>query len=123
MKQIDKDRLKKRLLNMKEKIINSDMMTSCDLHIVKDDVSDHADLASTITNQSISLRIREQEMVKLRKINEALSKIDSEDFGLCEDCGETIGAKRLEKQPWASLCIIHAEEREKEEILGIRKAA
>ena len=40
-----------------------------------------------------------------RKIDEALERIDSGEFGICESCGAEIGDKRLEARPTATLCI------------------
>lgn len=118
------EKFKQKLLTAKEQIINSGVLSSKeDLHISQDDLSDEADLANNVINQDISFRIREQEMNKLRRIHVALEKIEQGEFGHCEDCGETIGSKRLENQPWAELCIVHAEEREKESIFGRRRAA
>ena len=45
----------------------------------------------------------------------ALEKISDGSYGHCEDCEEEISFKRLENQPWAELCITHAEEKEREE--------
>lgn len=121
-KTIEQFRLK--LITAKEQIMNSGILSNSeDFHISQDDLSDEADLANSVINQDISFRIREQEMNKLRKIHVALEKIETKEFGCCEDCGETIGAKRLQNQPWAELCIVHAEEREKENVFGRRRAA
>ena len=57
--------------------------------------------------------MRERELSKLSMVNEALEKIQYGEFGHCEDCGDPIGLKRLENQPWSALCIVHAEEMER----------
>lgn len=119
-----REEIKKKLILAKEAIINSGVIKSHDqYHVSKDDLADDADLATNVINQDISFRIREQEITKLELINEALEKIETDDFGLCEDCGDSIGLKRLSKQPWAKYCILHAEEREREKVLGFRRAA
>ena len=41
----------------------------------------------------------------LRKIDAALQRIDDDDFGYCQECGEEINPKRLEFDPTALLCI------------------
>ena len=118
------EKFKKKLIAAKDQIINSGVLASSEtFHISKDDLSDEADLANNVINQDISFRIREQEMNKLRNINIALAKIEEGEFGYCEECGEPIGLKRLENQPWAELCIVHAEEKEKESIFGRQRAA
>ncbi len=41
----------------------------------------------------------------LVRVNEALARIDTEDFGLCVECGDAIAPKRLAIDPAATLCI------------------
>ncbi len=43
---------------------------------------------------------------KLRQIEEALRRIEEGLYGVCQDCGEEISAKRLAAVPWARLCIV-----------------
>lgn len=77
------------------------------------ELPDEVDLASTETDQSLSLRLRDRELVLLKKIDKTLKKIDEGEFGVCERCGEEIGVKRLEARPVAELCIRCKEELEK----------
>ena len=49
----------------------------------------------------------------LAKIEQALEKIEANEYGLCESCGEEIGLKRLEARPVAELCIDCKSEQEK----------
>ena len=79
-------------------------------------------MASSLIQQQLSCTIRDREYVKLRRIDAALDKIAEGTFGHCEECEEEIGAKRLENQPWAELCIQHAEEKEREESQIFRQA-
>jgi len=51
----------------------------------------------------------------LKKIDDALSRIDNKTFGVCEECGEEIGVNRLKVRPVATLCIACKEEQEKKE--------
>jgi DnaK suppressor protein len=41
----------------------------------------------------------------LALISEALKRIESESYGICEHCEEPIGAKRLEAVPWTQHCL------------------
>lgn len=77
------------------------------------DITDRATLES---DRNFELRLRSREQHLLEKINEALARIDSGDYGICEDCEEEIGLKRLEARPVATHCIdckIKQEQREK----------
>lgn len=80
-----------------------------------DDLPDEVDLASSESDQSMSLRLRDREFVLLRKIEKALVKIEEGTYGICESCGEEIGLKRLEARPVTDLCIRCKEEQEKVE--------
>lgn len=79
------------------------------------DLPDEVDLASSEAGQSLNLRLRDRELVLLKKIDKTLKKIDAGEFGVCERCGEEIGLKRLEARPVAEMCIRCKEELEKVE--------
>ena len=64
---------------------------------------------------STELRLRDREKFLLGKIDEALRRLDENTIDECEDCGETIGFKRLLARPVTTFCIDCKEEREKEE--------
>lgn len=55
-------------------------------------------------NMALAGRLREQ----LDDVARALDKLDAGTYGLCEACGEVIGADRLEAMPAARYCILHA---------------
>lgn len=110
------DHYKGILLKHRQQILNSGILDNKeDLHISEEDLSDEADLASSVISQQISCSIRDREFGKLRKIDLALERIADGTYGHCEECDEEIGHKRLENQPWTDLCIVHAEEKEREE--------
>lgn len=108
--------IKEKLLTEKTKILNSGVLSTAeDLHIQPEDLPDEADLAATVINQQVTFTIRQREMTKLRRIEDALQRAEESGFGVCEDCDEPIGKKRIMNQPWATLCITHAEELEREQ--------
>ena len=75
---------------------------------MKKDASNFADPADRATQEeefSLELRTRDRESKLVRKINQTLATIDSDDYGYCESCGIEIGIKRLEARPTATLCI------------------
>lgn len=55
--------------------------------------------------QAMSVEMNNRRRERLRRIAAALERMESGDFGLCEDCGEAIALGRLEFDPAASLCI------------------
>jgi len=76
-------------------------------HMKQDSVnySDINDRASQEEEFSIELRNRDRERKLIKKIDESLNRVDSDEFGYCESCGEEIGLRRLEARPTATLCI------------------
>lgn len=82
-----------------------------------EDLPDEVDLATTEAGQSLNLRLRDRERVLFKKINEALEKIEKNEYGICESCGEEIGIERLKARPVTDLCVRCKEEQEKKEKL------
>ena len=66
---------------------------------------DPNDRASQETDMSLELRSRDRERKLIKKIDEALARMDGGDYGFCEVCGVEIGIERLEARPTAELCI------------------
>lgn len=64
---------------------------------------DELDRASAEEERWLSLRISEREGKLVRKIDEALQRIDEGEYGFCEDTGEPIGIARLLARPTATL--------------------
>ena len=80
-----------------------------------DDLPDEIDLASSEYTQSMVFRLRDREKFLLKKIDDALSRIESGTYGICEICEEDISLKRLEARPVTTMCIRCKEEQEKAE--------
>ncbi len=66
---------------------------------------DPTDRASQEEEFAIELRTRDRERKLIRKIDDTLALLDSDDYGYCETCGAEIGLGRLEARPTATLCI------------------
>lgn len=78
------------------------------VHHMRDDASnfpDPNDRASQEEEFALELRARDRERKLSKKIDEALNRLDSGDYGYCEMCGVEIGVRRLEARPTATLCI------------------
>lgn len=108
------EELKKELVNMKTAILNGGYQTKRDdLCVSSDDLADEGDLANSVVEQQVSFSMRQRESAKLRQIDMALHRIENGTYGECDDCGDSIGFKRLKNQPFTDLCITHAEEAER----------
>ncbi|MBN9423860.1 MAG: RNA polymerase-binding protein DksA [Candidatus Accumulibacter sp.] len=91
--------------NVKKELIEDIERT---VHTMQDEATvfaDPNDRASQETDIAIELRNRDRERKLIKKIDEALGRIDSGDYGYCNSCGVDIGIKRLEARPTATLCI------------------
>ncbi|MCC7182735.1 MAG: RNA polymerase-binding protein DksA [Rhodocyclaceae bacterium] len=78
------------------------------VHTMQDEATvfaDPNDRASQESDIAIELRSRDRERKLVKKIDEALMRIDSGEYGYCESCGVEIGLKRLEARPTATMCI------------------
>jgi DnaK suppressor protein len=71
----------------------------------KTNFPDPADRASLESERNFELRIRDRERKLISKIREALDRIESGEFGECEDCGDPISEARLKARPVTTLCI------------------
>jgi len=67
--------------------------------------ADPNDRASQESDIAQELRNRDRERKLIKKIDEAITRIDSGDYGYCNNCGVEIGLKRIEVRPTATLCI------------------
>ena len=66
---------------------------------------DEVDIASTEIAQTALQKLGNREQKHLGKIDYALKKIESGDYGVCEECGEEIAPARLEARPITLFCI------------------
>ncbi|GBE06801.1 MAG TPA: RNA polymerase-binding protein DksA [Nitrospirae bacterium] len=76
---------------------------------------DMGDQATAEADRDFMLRLRDRERMLLKKIDEAVERIDTNTYGICENCSNQIGIKRLEARPVTSLCIDCKTQQEEEE--------
>ncbi len=106
----------KEMLNERlEELIREAERTISDMTGSEDTFPDPTDRASLEADRNFLLRIRDRERKLIMKIQEALERIESGTFGVCESCGEKIGMKRLEARPVTTLCIECKRVQEEEE--------
>jgi DnaK suppressor protein len=63
------------------------------------------DQAQVTHDEFVALRLNRLDYVQLRMIEEALDRLDSDDYGYCLACDQPIPAKRLAAIPWARYCV------------------
>lgn len=76
---------------------------------------DMADRAAAETDHALELRTRDRERKLISKINEALLRIDEDNYGYCEETGEPISVARLVARPTATLSLEAQERHERME--------
>ena len=106
---------RRKLLKWKEEIIREMRGTLDSLQNDNEPLTDIADRASTETDRALELRTRDRQRKLIAKIDAALKRIETGEYGYCEETGEPISLKRLEARPIATLSIEAQERHEREE--------
>lgn len=109
-----KERLKKMLNKMKEDILKEareemKKFQTGEKRQIVESVMDDADLSAIDLSEDISLKQLSTHRDILKKIEEALRKLDEGTYGICEMCGDEISEERLKILPFAIYCI-HCQE-------------
>ncbi|MGK7346420.1 MAG: RNA polymerase-binding protein DksA [Candidatus Nitrospinota bacterium M3_3B_026] len=116
MSRKDYSYFKEALLEQRAKIIEeAAKAANGDLNVVREELADAVDRSSMETDRNFTLRLLDRERKLLKKIDEALERLEKGGFGLCEECGEEISRERLKARPVATLCIDCKEEQERRE--------
>lgn len=96
---------RKILLQWKQQLLQEMNRT---VHHLQDEAANFPDPNDRATQEeefSLELRARDRERKLIKKIEEALQKIEEGEYGYCDSCGVEIGIRRLEARPTANLCI------------------
>lgn len=117
MSKTELEEFKDLLLEERKEIMDnlmSDDETLNDLN--NKDEGDLADQAYAHYEKNLVLGISKTEQQTLKKIDEALKRIEKGMYGVCETCGKPIEKGRLEVIPYTTLCIEHAKQTAKKRI-------
>lgn len=93
------------LLKKLDELYSEAGKTVAELTDNEENFPDPTDRATFESDRNFLLSIRERERKLIIKIREALQKIEEDDFGQCEECGDDIGIERLKARPFTTLCI------------------
>lgn len=77
-------------------------------------LTDIAEIASSVLNTDLEMLVAEEDVRELKQIEDALSRIRTGNYGVCEQCGQAIKKARLKAIPFATLCVRCKEEEERE---------
>lgn len=91
------------LVEMRKEVIERERESKAELSNAEH-VADPNDRATLEEEHWLDLRLREREALLIRKIDEALQRIQSGEYGWCAETGEAIGIPRLLVRPTADVC-------------------
>ena len=106
---------RQKLLNWKDEILRESENTIAQLKSGPLREADLTDRASSETDWGIELRTRDRQRKLISKIDSALRRIDSGEYGFCEVSGEPISLARLEARPIATMTVEAQERHERNE--------
>jgi DnaK suppressor protein len=106
---------RQKLLNWKDEILRESEGTMAQLKSGPMREADLTDRASSETDWSIELRTRDRQRKLISKIDSALRRIETGDYGYCEVTGEPIAIARLEARPIATMTVEAQERHERNE--------
>ena len=113
------DFFRARLQTLKDDLLSNAGETTEHLREDTSIVPDPADRATIEEEHALELRTRDRERKLLKKISQSLVRIDSGDYGFCDETGEPIGLGRLIARPTATLSLEAQQRRElKQKMFG-----
>jgi DnaK suppressor protein len=107
----------KTLLEQNLDILSQSGYRSYSTHDFKDGNADPIDRASAELSASLGFRFIERDSNLIRKVRQALERLEEGSFGICDECENEISEKRLHARPIATRCIKCKEKQEKRERL------
>jgi len=111
----DRERYKKKLLAKKETIIAKLSEVYNESKEVESGIAqDIVDRAESSYTKEFLLSLSDTERAQLFMIDEALRRIEKNEYGTCQMCGKNISKKRLVAVPWSPYCIECQEKSEEE---------
>ena len=110
-----KEYFKRKLLEWKQEILRESKYTLEQLQEDNHNLPDLTDRASSETEKALELRTRDRQRKLISKIDAALRRIETGEYGYCEETGEPIGIRRLEARPIATLSLEAQERHERSE--------
>ncbi len=106
---------RRKLIVWKQELLDQSAETLGSLTESGRNVPDLADRASEETDRALELRTRDRQRKLISKIDAALRRIESGEYGYCEMTGEPISLKRLDARPIATMTLEAQESHERRE--------
>jgi DnaK suppressor protein len=103
MTEINIDHIKENLLVERDALFAK--LNGNDLSVDDTETPDPVDLAVQNYSKNVLLAVSENDSRQLQMIDEALQRIEDEEYGNCLNCNKDIMPKRLQAVPWARYCL------------------
>ncbi|HUG45914.1 MAG TPA: TraR/DksA family transcriptional regulator [Sphingomicrobium sp.] len=104
---IDRNRLREKLQSLKAELANSDAGAAAERATVELDQQSVGRLSrmDAIQVQAMAIAAEQRRKAELARVESALERLDTDEFGYCEICGEEIASARIERNPAVTTCI------------------
>ncbi len=100
----------KKLKDVKQQLLDERMLLieklkGNDLSVDDSETPDPVDLAVRNYSKNVMLAVSENESRQLTLVDEALLRVEDDEYGVCQNCEKDINPKRLAAIPWARYCL------------------
>ena len=110
-----RDDIKKMLLQVRKELLQEVTQTMrVESDHLKFDIGDFYDHASMDRDRELALMLADREREKLTHVDDALKRIETGTYGICESCEEEIDKERLLAMPFTKLCLSCQEDLERQ---------
>lgn len=103
MNELKLEEIKEKLIAERELLIAK--LRGTNLSIDDSETPDPVDLAVKNYSKNVMMAVSENDSRQLVLINEALVRLDDDEYGLCQNCEQEINSIRLNAVPWARYCL------------------
>lgn len=103
MSKLNLKQIKEKLLAERELLVQK--LNGNDLSVDDSETPDPVDLAVRNYSKNVMLAVSENESRQLALVDEALRRVEDEEYGRCQNCEKPVNQKRLAAIPWARYCL------------------
>lgn len=103
MNELNLEEIKEKLIAEREVLLAK--LRGSSLSIDDSETPDPVDLAVKNYSKNVMMAVSENDNRQLVLINEALERLDDDEYGICQNCEEEINTRRLDAVPWARYCL------------------
>lgn len=103
MNELNLEEVKEKLIAEREILLTK--LRGNSLSMDDSETPDPVDLAVKNYSKNVMMAVSENDNRQLILINEALERLDDDEYGICQNCEEEINMRRLDAVPWARYCL------------------